>query len=113
MGGRVGDHYLPVSGRALLGVASMTIPPIKVTICPPAFSAPSTGTLSPTHQAAIRAHNDMLEALYQSTANTRRVPIRYGKKNLPRTAGARFYMNDDFVADIVDDLPDGMAANGL
>lgn len=81
-------------------------PPIKVTICPPAFAAPCSATLNPVHALAIRAHNDALEARYQENASTRRVPIVYGKKKERRALFPRS-RRAHHVVDIVDELPGG------
>lgn len=76
-------------------------PPIKVTICPPAFAAPCSATLHPDHIAAIRAHNDAMEAAYQARAGSRKMPIVYGKK---RPLFPRAPKRENNYIDIVEEL---------
>lgn len=84
--------------------------PIKITICPPAFAAPCSATLSPDHAAAIRAHNDALEARYQENATVRRMPINYGKRVKKSTLWPKGYHTPltIYTVDIMDGLPDGL-----
>lgn len=87
--------------------------PVKVTRCPTAYAAASSGQISADHAHAIREHNDAIEKARAEKGKT--APITFGKrakKRLPifvARPGAALYEN---VPDIADDLPDGYALNG-
>lgn len=75
---------------------------IRITRCPTAYAAPSTGRISEDHSRALKAHHDELDALRAS--QDARQPIIYGKKARTKNWGPF-----DFRIDVVDELPDSMA----
>ena len=82
---------------------------VKVTICPPAFAAPSSATISETDRTALRVHERALEELRQKKVQRICMELQQSKpspmpEEQPKTPGKIIKMSD---ASMYEDMKKG------